>query len=76
MSLDREQLALASEAERDRALRSERQAVARERARLARERALRGSTAAARTVRAAVLPLVPDLVVPDDEPCEGVVIND
>lgn len=76
MSLDREQLALASAGERARALRSERQAAARERARVARENALRGDPAAARAAWARVLPLVRDVIVPDVEPPEGVVGND
>jgi hypothetical protein len=76
MSLDREQLALALEAERFRALRSEAQAGLRERARVARENVLRGDAAAYRAARARVLPLVPDLVVEDDTVPEGVVIND
>lgn len=74
--LDREQLALASEAERTRALRSERQAVLRERARVAREAALKGSASAVREARAAVLPLVPQMPEPDEPVVEGVVIND
>lgn len=74
--LDREQLALASEEERERALRSERQAVLREKARIARERALWGNRAAYLAARARVLPLVNDAGDLDDDPPEGVVIND
>lgn len=74
--LDREQLALASVEERERALRSERQAAARERARIARERALWGNEAAYLAAVARVSPLVEDVVDLDVEPPEGVVIND
>lgn len=74
--LDREQLALASQEERERALRSERQVVAREKARAARERALRGNAAAYRAARFRVLPLVREVGMPDVDPPEGVVVND
>ena len=73
--LDREQLALASLEERERALRSEWQAVLRERARIAREKALKGSQTAYNAARLRVLPLVRDVVDLDEDPPEGVIGN-
>lgn len=58
--LDREQLALASLEERDRALENERKWAARESADTARENALSGDPVAVRALRRKFLPLVRD----------------
>ncbi len=74
--LDREQLEAASVAERERALRSEQQAVLREAARVAREAALAGDASRAAALRLKLLPLLPEKPELDRAPVEGVVIND